>query len=79
MEGVYAENITVPVQVADAIEAYIMWSSAKFQRGISAIEQQRLSKLFYSEKRKARRRMSKFIAEEARQSSRVWTQQSPKY
>lgn len=79
LEGVNSSRVMVPVQIADAVVAYIMWNMARYQRGVAANEKLKLEQDFYNEKRKARRRMSKFIAEEARQSTRMWTQQTPKY
>lgn len=79
LEGVMPEYIMVPQQVAEAMVAYIMWKSVVYQRGVSSLEKLELRRNFYMEKRKAMRRMSKFIAEEARQSSRVFSQQTVTY
>lgn len=79
LEGVSPQYIMVPIQVAEAMTAFIMWKSVVYQRGVSSLEKMELRRNFYMEKRKATRRMSKFIAEEARQSSRIFSQQTVTY
>lgn len=78
MESGRSDRIMVPIQVAEALEAFIMWKSVKYQRGIAAIEKAALRTDFYNEKKKARRRMNKFIPKELIDSTRKWTQQTVK-
>lgn len=77
--GVKTQFIQIPVQVAECLEAFIIWKSVIYQRGVSESEKLQLRRNFYMEKRKARSRMTKFILEEAKQSSRIWTQQTVTY
>jgi len=79
LTNVNSENIVVPVQVVEALRAFIMWQSVIYQRGVSSVEKRQLQSHFYNEKRKATARMSKMIAEESRQSSRVWTTQTVRF
>ena len=79
LTGVKAQLIQIPVQVIECMKAFIMWKSVLYQRGISALEKRELRANFYMEKRKAFTRMTKFIIEEAKQSSRIWTQQTARY
>lgn len=79
LTGVRTQFIQIPVQVAECLEAFIMWKSIIYQKGVSESEKLQLRRNFYMEKRKAHTRMTKFILEEAKQSSRVWTQQTETY
>lgn len=72
LEGVPSSRITIPVQVAEALEAFVMWKSVIYQRGLSAVEKNMLRSNFYTEKRKASHRMNKLISQEVLTSSRIW-------
>jgi hypothetical protein len=79
LEGVSSDQIFIPVQIAEALEAFIFWKATVYQRGVSQLEKNSLRTNFYSEKRKAQSRMSKFIPKELIDSTRKWgRQQTPK-
>ena len=79
LESVIDSRVMFPVQISEALEAYIFWKSAVYQRGVAAVEKSQLRSNFYSEKRKAQARMSKFVPKELIDSTRKWSrQQSPK-